>query len=97
MRLGLREANQHFSRAIRAVRAGKEIVLTERGHPIAVITPLKPNQEDPHTTALQAMADEGLITPAARKGPMPPPRWRPVKVKGKPLSQTIIDEREDRF
>jgi hypothetical protein len=46
--------------------------------------------------ALQAMADEGLIRPAARKGPTPAPRWRPVKVKGQPLSQTVLDDREDR-
>ncbi len=40
----------------------------------------------------------GLTTskPASRKGPTPAPRWRPVKVKGKPLSQTVIDDREDR-
>lgn len=94
MRLGLREANQRFSQAIRAVRAGKEVVLTERGHPIAIIKPIK--EEDAQAAALQAMADEGLVTPASRKGPMPPPRWRPVKVKGKPLSQTIINDREDR-
>ena len=94
MRLGLREANQRFSQAIKAVRAGQEVVLTERGRPIAVITPIK--EEDAREATLQAMADEGLITPAARKGPMPTPRWRPVKVKGKPLSQTIIDDREDR-
>jgi prevent-host-death family protein len=94
MRLGLREANQHFSRAIRAVRAGKEVVLTDRGQPIAVITPIKEAQ--PQEAALKAMADEGLITPAARKGPMPTPRWRPVRVKGKPLSKTIIEDREDR-
>jgi prevent-host-death family protein len=94
MRLGLREANQRFSRAIKAVRAGKEVVLTERGHPIAVIKPIK--GEDAREEALQAMAAEGLITPAARKGHMPAPRWRPVKVKGKPLSQTVIDDREDR-
>ena len=37
----------------------------------------------------------GLITVAARKGPMPTPRWRPVKVKGKPVSQTIVDDREE--
>jgi antitoxin (DNA-binding transcriptional repressor) of toxin-antitoxin stability system len=36
MRLGLRETNQHFSKAIKAVKAGKEVVLTERGKPIAV-------------------------------------------------------------
>jgi prevent-host-death family protein len=41
MKLGLREANQHFSKAIKAVRAGKEVVLTERGRPIAAIKPVK--------------------------------------------------------
>jgi len=94
MRLGLRDANQRFSKAIKAVRAGKEIVLTDRGHPIAVIKPIK--GEDAQEAMLRALADEGLITPAARKGPMPAPRWRPVKVKGKPLSQTIIDDRDER-
>lgn len=94
MRLGLREANQRFSKAIKAVRAGKEVVLTERGRPIAVIKPI--GEAGAQDAAFRAMADEGLITPAARRGPMPPPRWRPVKVKGKPLSRTIIDDREDR-
>ena len=94
MRLGLREANQHFSKAIRAVRAGKEVVLTERGHPIAVIKPIR--DEDVQAATLRAMADAGLITPAARRGPMPTPTWRPVKVKGKPLSRTVIEDREDR-
>jgi prevent-host-death family protein len=94
MKLGLREANQQFSKAIKAVRAGKEVVLTERGHPIAVIKPIR--EEDSQDTALQEMAAEGLVRPAARKGPTPAPRWRPIKVKGKPLSQTVIEDREDR-
>ena len=94
MKLGLREANQRFSKAIKAVRAGKEVVLTERGHPIAVIKPIK--QEHVEKATLQAMADEGLITLPIRKGPMPVPRWRPLKVKGKPLSRTVIEDREDR-
>ncbi len=94
MKIGLREANQHFSRAIKAVRAGKEVVLTERGRPIAVIKPIK--TENAQDAALQAMAHEGLITLPSRKGTMPAPRWRGVKVKGTPLSQTIIDDREDR-
>ncbi len=93
MRLGLREANQRFSQTIKAVRAGKEVILTDRGHPIAVITPIK--DEGGRDAMLQTMAEQGLITVAARKGPMPTPRWRPVKIKGKPVSQTIIDDRED--
>jgi prevent-host-death family protein len=94
MKLGLREANQHFSKAIKAVRAGKQVILTERGHPIAVIKPIK--DEDRPDVSIQAMVDEGFLKPAARKGRTPRPRWRPVKVKGQPVSRTVIDDREDR-
>ena len=44
MRMGLREANQSFSKAMKAVKQGKEVVLTERGKPIAVIKPLEPKE-----------------------------------------------------
>ena len=93
MKFGLREANQHFSKAIKAVRAGKEVILTERGQPIAIIKPIK---KDEHETdaALKRMADEGLITLPTRKGPLP--RFAPVPISGRPLSQTIIDDRDDR-
>jgi len=94
MRLGLREANQQFSKAIKAVRAGKEVVLTERGRPIAVIKPI--TATDALEVAMQAMVDDGFLKPASRKGPTPTPRWRPVRVKGKSLSQTVIDDRADR-
>ncbi len=95
MKLGLREANQHFSKAIKAVRAGREVILTERGQAIAVIKPIKtePLQE----IALKAMADEGLITLPTRNDPLPSPRWRPIRFKDKPLSLTIMEDREDRF
>ena len=94
MKLGLREANQQFSKAIKAVRAGEEVVLTERGQPIAVIKPIK--KDGIQNATVQALAAEGLITLPSRKGPTPTPRWKPIKAKGKPLSQTIVDEREDR-
>ena len=92
MKLGLREANQYFSKAIKAVRAGKEVVLTERGRPIAVIKRIKDEQEP--EAALERMADEGLITLPTRKGPLP--RFEPAPITGTPLSQTVIDDREDR-
>ena len=94
MKLGLREANQQFSRAIKAVRGGKEVVLTERGQPIAIIKPLR--QEPSQDMALRAMADEGLITLPSRNGPMPVPRWKPISVKGTGVSRTIIEDRDDR-
>jgi prevent-host-death family protein len=92
MKLGLREANQHFSRAIKAVRAGKDVILTDRGQPIAVIKPLEADHQS--KVALRRMADEGLVRLPVRKGPLP--RFAPVPISGDPLSQTIIDDRDDR-
>ncbi len=94
MRMGLREANQRFSTAIGAVKAGKEVILTERGKPIAVIKPLKP-RENEHAV-IRRLEAEGLLRPALKRGPMPPPSWKPIRVKGKPMSQTISEERDER-
>jgi len=65
MKLGLREANQQFSKVIKAVRAGKEVILIDRGRPIAVIKPIQ--DDGRQADALRAMADEGLITLPSRK------------------------------
>jgi hypothetical protein len=43
---------------------------------------------------LTRMAAVGLITLPSRKGPLP--RFEPIRVKGKPLFQTIIEDRNDR-
>ena len=94
MKLGLREANQRFSQAIQAVRAGEDVILTDRGQPIAVIAAL--HRPDAEQLAIRGMTDEGLVVPASRKGPMPTARWRPVTIRGTSLSRTIIEDREDR-
>ena len=59
MRMGLREANQHFSRAVRAVKAGREVVLTERGRPVAVIKPLRATGAT--SAAIERLASEGRL------------------------------------
>ena len=91
MQLGLREANQHFSKAIKAVKAGQEVVLTERGKPIAVIKPLPPPGDT--DAVLDRLAAAGLLRRATKRGPMP--RRKPIRIKGPPLSQTIREERDE--
>ena len=92
MQMGLREANQHFSKAIKAVKAGHEVVLTERGKPIAVIRPLPA----PGTweAGLRRLEAAGLLRRAPREGPMR--AIRPIKLKGEPLSETLRRERDER-
>lgn len=94
MRMGLREANQRFAAAIKAVKAGKEVVLTERGKPIAVIKPI-PSEENTEA-AIQRLEAEGLLRSALTRGPMPRPAWKPIRLRGKPISQTVSEERDER-
>jgi len=91
MRMGLREANQSFSKAMKAVKQGKEVVLTERGKPIAVIKPLE--AEEKAETVIRRLEAEGILRPALKRGPMPD--WKPIRIKGKPMSETIREERDE--
>ena len=92
MRLDCAKPTQHFSKAIKTVKAGKEVILTERGKPIAVIKPLPaPDDVD---AALDRLVAAGLVRQAAKRGPMPP--RKPRRIRGEPLSKTISDMRDER-
>lgn len=90
MRIELHEARRGLSKAMKAVKAGEEVVLTERGKPVAM---LKPFSESPgHDAVVRQLEAAGLLRPAARSRPMPP--WTPRPLRGVPLSQTIREERD---
>lgn len=79
IRMGLREANQKFFEAMKAVKAGTDIVLTERGKAIAVIRPLR---EGPDPDAVvERFRAIGMLQAAIATGPMPP--WKPGADSGR--------------
>jgi prevent-host-death family protein len=67
--MGLCEANQQFSKAIKAVKSGRDVVLTERGKPIAVIKPLNASARD--EVIIHRLEAEGLLRAAAKRRPLP--------------------------
>lgn len=89
MRVGLREANQRFSSLIRVVRTGKEVVLTERGRPVAVLKPVQAEELD---SALRRVEAAGLARVPPNYEPLPP--WRPRSIRGATLSSTLRTERD---
>ncbi len=91
MRMGLREANQRFSAAVKVVRAGGEVVLTERGKPIAVLKPLPESATG--ETVIRQLEAAGLLRAAAKPAPLP--RWTPRRLTGISLSRTIREERDE--
>lgn len=90
MNIGLRDANQNFSRIVKAVRAGEEITLTDRGKPMARISPIRAEPDARRT--IRTLERAGLLRRAGAAGPMPP--WTPRPLKGGPISQTLREERD---
>lgn len=90
MQIGWREANQKFSKAIKAVKAGEEVILTQRGQPIAVTKPLTPSETGGAT--IHRLEAAGFLRAATTHRPMAPFKARPLK--GVPLSKTLHEERD---
>lgn len=95
MRVGLREANQHFSRIMKAVRNGAEVILTDRGRPVARLTPIgKPGADaDAVERALAQLVREGVLSRAPKRGRLP--YFKPRKIRGEPISETLARERAE--
>jgi prevent-host-death family protein len=87
-RLGLRQANQDFASLVRAVRAGEEVVLLDRGRPIARVVPVV----EP-ATIIERLESRGLLVPCRRPGSLPP--FRPLRIRPG-LSRAVLEEREER-
>ncbi len=89
-RVGIRELRQNLSVYVKRVRdEGRAYEVTERGEPVARLTPL----EDRPASLYDRMIADGRITPATRSiRDLPPPL---PQVPGKPLSQVLRELRDD--
>lgn len=90
MEVGLRDANQRFSKIMKAVRGGEEVLLTERGKPLARIVPVHPAGQP--ETAVRRLEATGFLRAAAK--PQPMPVWEPRPLHGVPMTQTLREERK---
>lgn len=92
LQVGLREANMHFSKYLKIVRDGQEVVVTERGTPVAIIKPLI--KEETSENKITRLEEQGVLRRAIKRN-LPP--GRPITIAGKSLSETLIEGRENRF
>jgi prevent-host-death family protein len=85
--VGVRELKNRLSEYLRRVSEGERITVTDRGRPVALVVP--PNESDEVSRAM-AMVREGL---ASWNGGKPRGSSRPIKVKGRPISETMLEDR----
>ncbi len=87
---GIKEIKNNLSRYLAKVKSGEEILITERGKPVARI--IKENEGNRSTrAALSSLIQKGLITLPAQSLPRDNPL--PIKVSGKPASEMVIEDR----
>jgi prevent-host-death family protein len=89
--VGVKELKNRLTHYLRRTKAGEEVIVTERGKPIALLQPIQSatNVRSLETRLAQLEA-QGLLSAPQRK---PLKRVRRVKVGGPPLSTIILDER----
>ena len=86
MRLGLREANQQFGKVMRAVRGGEEVIVTEHGRPVAVISPYRDEE------GLARLIHAGALR-APTAAPSPPSK--PVRLRGGVKPSEFLEQDRD--
>jgi prevent-host-death family protein len=82
--VGIKELKANLSSYVARVKAGEEVVITEHGKKVALVVAISPERR-----LVDALMDSGRATwtggkPKGRSG---------VKVKGAPVSDTVLEER----
>jgi prevent-host-death family protein len=89
-RVGVRELRQNLSVYLRRVVSGETLEVTERGNPVALLSPL-PRESDP----IERLATEGRLASRAtrRLEDLDPP----LRIPGANVSRALEEQRGERL
>ena len=89
--VGIKELKNRLTQYLRRTKQGEEVIVTERGKPIALIQPIQAADKAVSLEArLARLAALGLVTLPGRK---PLKRVRLAKVSGTSASKVILEDR----
>jgi prevent-host-death family protein len=90
--VGIRELKNRLTYYLDSVKKGENVVVTDRGKPVAILHGFDKIEEDAGPEErLAALAARGVLTLPKRKGPLR--RIQRAEVEGELVSETIIRER----
>ena len=90
--VGVRELKNRLTYYLGLTKEGNRVIVTDRGVPIAVLHSIDKIEKDAgFEEKLALLARQGKIRLPKRGTGLTP--FRPVKVKGRPVSETVIEER----
>jgi prevent-host-death family protein len=89
--VGSRELKNRLGRYLGMVGKGETIIVTTHGKPVARLLPPEPVVDKPNSAEdfLRRLEADGHL----HRGTRPFKRFKLIRVKGKPMSQMIIEDR----
>lgn len=90
--VGVRELKTRLGRYLREVRKGRTLVITDRGEPVAELRPVSLGGAG-SKGEIDRLVALGHLTRTS-KGPLAP--FRPIRLSGRPVSEALVEDREDR-
>ena len=87
---GIRETKTRLSSLLAAVRSGEEVLITDRGRPVARIV-REPARTRPVEERLEALADTGFLS--LRTAPHRREGLTTCRLAGTPLSRIVSEDR----
>ncbi|MGO9614347.1 MAG: type II toxin-antitoxin system Phd/YefM family antitoxin [Dissulfurispiraceae bacterium] len=82
--VGIKELKAKLSNYVDRVRQGEEVVITEHGKEVALVVPISKERK-----AVKSLLESGKVKWSGGK----PEGLDNVKMKGKSLSKTVLEER----
>ena len=88
--VGVKALKDHLSEYLRRARGGERIVVTDRGAPIALLTPIAASEESAEERLGWELVRSGA---ASWGGGKPRGSAEPPRVRGKTVSTMVLEDR----
>ncbi len=92
-RIGVKELKNRLTHYLRRTQKGEEIIVTDRGRPIALLQHIEAGKPGTREARLAQLAALGKIIPPTGA---PRKRLKPLPYRGPSLGRAVVDDRDER-
>lgn len=91
--VGVKELKNRLTHYLRRTQKGEEIVVTDRGRPIALLQQIEAGKPGTREARLAQLGALGKIIPPTG---VPRKRLKPLAYRGPSVGRAVIDDRDER-
>lgn len=92
--VGSRELKNRLGRYLKLVGKGETLIVTDRGKPVARLIPTDPNGDTGTDRSVDDVLKHLEAEGHLKLGTRPFRPFKPVRLKGKPLSKIVLEDRD---